>query len=119
MKVIFFICFSLLASLFHVATMPIHTMGDSSMSAKIEITGHHTMHQHHKMMESGHHQADHHQSEDHCPSYNGSCCLTLNIPLNHLDSIQLSSSEDVYPPTSFAPSKLVLETLYRPPKFFA
>ena len=96
--------------------MPIHamSMSDTSVTAKTKIAEQHSMHQHHKMMQS-----DQQQSEDHCPPNNDSCCLTLTIPLNQIDTVQLSVSDDVYPSPSFSPPKSILETLYKPPKFFA
>lgn len=114
MKFILFICISLLASLFHAAAMPIDAIGDSSKTAKSEMVGQHSIHQHAKMMKSGHHQA-----EDNCPHNNGTCCLTLTMPLNHINSILLPLTDEVYASLSSPPPKIILETLYRPPKFFA
>ena len=111
MKFILFICISLFASSLHVAAMPIHNIGDSPMSAKSEMAGQHSIHQHSKMMES-----DHHKSDGSCPSSNGNCCLTLSIPFNQINSIALPVSDEVYAPPFFSPPKLILETLYRPPK---
>ena len=114
MKVILFICFSLLVSLFHIATMPIHANGDPKIATHTESAEHHSTHQHHNMMGS-----EHHQSEDHCPHNNDSCCLTLTIPFDTLQSIQLSVSEDLYPSPTLSIPKLILTKLYRPPKFSA
>jgi len=100
--------------MFHVVAMPIHNMGDTPMTAHSEMKGKHTVHQHAKMISS-----DHQESHDSCPSSNGACCITLSFPFNHIDSISFPLLEKVYVSLTFSSPKSILETLYRPPKFFA
>lgn len=93
--------------------MPIDNLGHGSMVTMTEMSDQHLAHQHAEMMESGHH-----STEDDCPNNNGTCCLTLIMPLNHISAIPLPLADEVYISLSSSPPKIILESLYRPPKFF-